>query len=249
MVDNTGKSWKECAFGPVPLDAKHNIPYTNDASVPTEGICNFEYQPFASIDDDIAATIPLQEPHPSNLLRISQLDDVAFGQPFPLESSFVTENDVQQQFQISDISLSSSDFSPTSAVSGLPASPAGSDDSTVPFRSESSRPKIQINREAQHLHCSHCGKLFTNELRRTRHLLSHRHAAHKSLHCGSCKRSFTCEKDLRRHQDTSKSCAGTKSRQFVCACDKRFSRKDSLQRHLKNSKCRTIEHRTSANIH
>ncbi|PSN68662.1 hypothetical protein BS50DRAFT_321710 [Corynespora cassiicola Philippines] len=63
----------------------------------------------------------------------------------------------------------------------------------------------------------------------------------KRVMCGSCGKFLGDQRALDRHRKTSKACSTlyrshTKSAGFNCICGKQYPRKDSLLRHLKNSK-------------
>lgn len=62
------------------------------------------------------------------------------------------------------------------------------------------------------------------------HTLTHDENRAKDFHCPHCDMRFWREHDLVRHQPVH-----TGEKAFICACGKKYSRIDALQRHQKKA--------------
>ena len=119
----------------------------------------------------------------------------------------------------------------------------------------SSSTKLSEHKRIEHIgaiienqsECSDCGKIFTF----TRALLRHLKEVHRyteenldyapddsdTLHCKECDATFLREAHLKRHKETVHG-SGNRRKMINCpSCGHKFSRKDSLTRHMKKNIC------------
>jgi len=127
-----------------------------------------------------------------------------------------------------------------------PSSPANS----IQLPEDSLDGKMKVDRHASTFSCTTCKEVFTNHLRYRQHI--GRRVCTAQCFCHGCGTTFKHPKDLRRHQGSEASvtsCSKLKAsslarRHFACICGiKPYTRKDSLQRHLKKLAGQNEKHR------
>jgi len=223
-----------------------------NSDVPTEASSSVYLELCESIDPSLLLREvhePRVQDHISDVL---QSIEVSFAKNSP------SQNNLLGAFVI-DSQLSNSNG--LAVISSEPSASSDSPDtvssSLIPNRSSYNTEddliiKRRIERTRLNLTCQVCEESFTSPLRYRRHIERRQCRAPSS--CSECGVRFKHARDLRRHQGLDGSVAScsqlrgsnTHVERFTCTCEKTYTRKDSLQRHIKREglpghKCRNCQ--------
>lgn len=174
---------------------------------------------------------------------ISQLDIESISQVSPQDvSQAVTDiNSGHSSTEIINIGVSthysSSNLPHISNSTGPKSSPPDSEMVDRGSRSNVTTTKMAISTLKSSYTCLACGESLPTRLCFRSHIRRGCSDTRQAYRCDTCKRTFTLAKDLKRHQGSASSCLKSsqesKKIQFPCICGRRFTRKDTLLRHLR----------------
>jgi hypothetical protein len=213
----------------------------NSCCIETALLARQEHEPPLTGLDPITGWTPADNLRPQLFSRPSSYDvQHLLSIPTPSIQATSKPSDTSEEVYSSPSSLpSSGQFTPqTTSLSDLEQ--ACSDDSEG---------KMVLPRTMKNPVCGRCKKSFPTRACYRRHISER--SCQASSKCKQCGKSFKLKKDLKRHlgsEKASSSCPklenASSSTGFACVCNKSYTRKDSLMRHVRALS--TEEHRCKA---
>lgn len=107
------------------------------------------------------------------------------------------------------------------------SSPSGSRQGTCVDLERACKGRIAISRPKPSI-CPHCQASFVAGRR-------HNCRRRQAFVCDLCSKSFATKPNLERHRKTARACQSSTDQRFACVCDKLFSRRDVMLRHVRDS--------------